>query len=143
MNILCIQYVSVISGGAGGIRTLDRALQPYNGLANRRLQPLGHSSVRADMPDEGASRKRQIHLVTSWGQARPSRQSRTRGARFGGSQIRIHDRGRFEARGLDATPATPSSGKLVRVRLAHQTAAPHGSRDRFDLAPGVVRFVAR
>jgi hypothetical protein len=32
-------------GGAGGIRTLDRALQPYNGLANRRLQPLGHSSI--------------------------------------------------------------------------------------------------
>src|SRR5882724_9293690 len=47
-------------GGAGGIRTLDRALQPYNGLANRRLQPLGHSSVKADMPDVGASRKRQI-----------------------------------------------------------------------------------
>ena len=47
-------------GGAGGIRTLDRALQPYNGLANRRLQPLGHSSVEADMPDAGASRKRQI-----------------------------------------------------------------------------------
>ena len=47
-------------GGAGGIRTLDRALQPYNGLANRRLQPLGHSSVKADMPDAGASRKRQI-----------------------------------------------------------------------------------
>src|SRR5215472_17051237 len=34
-------------GGAGGIRTLDTAFQPYNGLANRRLQPLGHSSVRA------------------------------------------------------------------------------------------------
>ena len=49
-----------IIGGAGGIRTLDRALQPYNGLANRRLQPLGHSSVKADMPDAGASRKRQI-----------------------------------------------------------------------------------
>ena len=47
-------------GGAGGIRTLDRALQPYNGLANRRLQPLGHSSIRADMPDACASRKRQI-----------------------------------------------------------------------------------
>jgi hypothetical protein len=47
-------------GGAGGIRTLDRALQPYNGLANRRLQPLGHSSVKADMPDTGVSRKRQI-----------------------------------------------------------------------------------
>jgi hypothetical protein len=38
------------SGGAGGIRTLDRALQPYNGLANRRLQPLGHSSVRPICP---------------------------------------------------------------------------------------------
>src|SRR6266852_5908842 len=50
-------------GGAGGIRTLDRALRPYNGLANRRLQPLGHSSVRADMPDEGASRKRQIQVT--------------------------------------------------------------------------------
>ena len=54
------QQVNGISGGAGGIRTLDRALQPYNGLANRRLQPLGHSSVGADMPDTGASRKRQI-----------------------------------------------------------------------------------
>src|SRR5579863_953088 len=32
-------------GGDGGIRTLDRALQPYNGLANRRLQPLGHISA--------------------------------------------------------------------------------------------------
>src|SRR5215469_2263907 len=35
------------NGGAGGIRTLDTAFQPYNGLANRRLQPLGHSSVPA------------------------------------------------------------------------------------------------
>src|SRR5271154_6235644 len=36
-------------GGDGGIRTLDRALQPYNGLANRRLQPLGHiSAARRD-----------------------------------------------------------------------------------------------
>ena len=36
------------AGGDGGIRTLDRALQPYNGLANRRLQPLGHVSVHAE-----------------------------------------------------------------------------------------------
>ena len=49
-----------VIGGAGGIRTLDRALQPYNGLANRRLQPLGHISVAPDMPDAMASRKRQI-----------------------------------------------------------------------------------
>ena len=50
-------------GGAGGIRTLDRPLQAYNGLANRRLQPLGHSSLSADMPDAGASRKRQIQFA--------------------------------------------------------------------------------
>jgi hypothetical protein len=31
-------------GGDGGIRTLDTPLQAYNGLANRRLQPLGHVS---------------------------------------------------------------------------------------------------
>ena len=32
-------------GGRGGIRTLDTNINPYNGLANRRLQPLGHSSI--------------------------------------------------------------------------------------------------
>src|SRR5436190_20279225 len=30
--------------GETGIRTLDTGLTPYNGLANRRLQPLGHLS---------------------------------------------------------------------------------------------------
>jgi hypothetical protein len=49
-------------GGDGGIRTLDRALQPYNGLANRRLQPLGHVSGQADMPDGAPSRKRPISV---------------------------------------------------------------------------------
>jgi hypothetical protein len=33
------------SGGERGIRTLDTGVSPYNGLANRRLQPLGHLSV--------------------------------------------------------------------------------------------------
>lgn len=32
------------SSGEGGIRTPDTDLNPYNGLANRRLQPLGHLS---------------------------------------------------------------------------------------------------
>src|SRR5216683_7409936 len=59
LNQLRVVHV-VQSGGDGGIRTLDRALQPYNGLANRRLQPLGHVSRTADMPDAAASRKRQI-----------------------------------------------------------------------------------
>ncbi len=33
--------------GEGGIRTPDTDLNQYNGLANRRLQPLGHLSDRA------------------------------------------------------------------------------------------------
>jgi hypothetical protein len=56
----CWKALKIRIGGDGGIRTLDRALQPYNGLANRRLQPLGHVSGMADMPDAAASRKRQI-----------------------------------------------------------------------------------
>ncbi len=34
-----------ITGGEAGIRTLGRAFRPYNGLANRRLQPPGHLTV--------------------------------------------------------------------------------------------------
>ena len=34
-------------GGEAGIRTLDTAFRPYNGLANRRLQPLGHLTATA------------------------------------------------------------------------------------------------
>jgi hypothetical protein len=33
-----------LCGGEGGIRTPDTGFSPYNGLANRRLQPLGHLS---------------------------------------------------------------------------------------------------
>ena len=57
---LCLRAGHRQIGGDGGIRTLDRALQPYNGLANRRLQPLGHVSGEADMPDAAACRKRPI-----------------------------------------------------------------------------------
>ena len=32
------------SGGEGGIRTPGTSFSSYNGLANRRLQPLGHLS---------------------------------------------------------------------------------------------------
>ena len=62
---MCPGWTQRRDGGAGGIRTLDRALQPYNGLANRRLQPLGHSSIRADMPDEanlGKQRRRSVGI---------------------------------------------------------------------------------
>src|SRR5262249_26892088 len=33
---------SDLTGGEAGIRTLGTGFSPYNGLANRRLQPLGH-----------------------------------------------------------------------------------------------------
>ena len=59
-GLSCIARSAKQAGGDGGIRTLDRALQPYNGLANRRLQPLGHVSGGADMPDAALSRKRQM-----------------------------------------------------------------------------------
>jgi hypothetical protein len=36
----------LIDGGDRGIRTLDKTLQSYAGLANRCLQPLGHVTVR-------------------------------------------------------------------------------------------------
>jgi hypothetical protein len=40
----CFSQSGTDSGGEGGIRTPDRGVSPYNGLANRRLQPLGHLS---------------------------------------------------------------------------------------------------
>jgi hypothetical protein len=47
-----------VAGGERGIRTPGRGVSPYNGLANRRLQPLGHLSgvhwtdyIRSRAPD--------------------------------------------------------------------------------------------
>jgi hypothetical protein len=38
-------YYVYIGYGEGGIRTPGTGFSPYNGLANRRLQPLGHLSA--------------------------------------------------------------------------------------------------
>jgi hypothetical protein len=38
---------SCVFGGEAGIRTLDTGFSPYNGLANRRLQPLGHLTAKS------------------------------------------------------------------------------------------------
>ena len=45
-NQTCIlhKFHHLKPGGERGIRTLDTGVSPYNGLANRRLQPLGHLS---------------------------------------------------------------------------------------------------
>jgi hypothetical protein len=39
-----ISLLLSIYGGEGGIRTPGRSFGPYNGLANRRIQPLCHLS---------------------------------------------------------------------------------------------------
>ena len=36
-------------GGEAGIRTLDTGFGPYNGLANHRLQPLGHLTAAVSL----------------------------------------------------------------------------------------------
>src|ERR1041384_5426437 len=40
------QWLEELTGGEAGIRTLGTGFSPYNGLANRRLQPLGHLTAR-------------------------------------------------------------------------------------------------
>ena len=47
-----------LTGGEAGIRTLGRGFGPYNGLANRRLQPLGHLTMRGFPKDSADSRGR-------------------------------------------------------------------------------------
>ncbi len=42
-----VEGLSIPDSGEAGIRTRDKDLTPYNGLANRRLQPLGHLSKLA------------------------------------------------------------------------------------------------
>src|SRR3989442_14710962 len=46
--------------GEGGIRTPDKVLRPYNGLANRRLQPLGHLSRGVIIPAGGSPSKANV-----------------------------------------------------------------------------------
>jgi hypothetical protein len=48
------------TGGEAGIRTLGRSLSPYNGLANRRLRPLGHLTAarKLSINDIGTYRER-------------------------------------------------------------------------------------
>ena len=41
---ICAKGAALVRNGETGIRTPDTDLTPYNGLANRRLQPLGHLS---------------------------------------------------------------------------------------------------
>jgi integrase len=46
-DVKTINKSGIKTGGEAGIRTLDTAFGPYNGLANRRLQPLGHLTANA------------------------------------------------------------------------------------------------
>jgi hypothetical protein len=46
------------SNGETGIRTPDTGLTPYNGLANRRLQPLGHLSGEENQVTHGSGKRK-------------------------------------------------------------------------------------
>ena len=50
------------NGGEAGIRTLGRGLCPYNGLANRRLQPLGH--LTTPQPPESGSGPARTFIIS-------------------------------------------------------------------------------
>src|SRR5262245_51444941 len=63
-------------GGEAGIRTLGRVLKPYNGLANRRLQPLGHLTV-LNLLAILAIRRRLIGLCSSLCSSSPDLRSYT------------------------------------------------------------------
>ena len=47
-------------GGEGGIRTPGTGFSQYNGLANRRLQPLGHLSAVAI---DGAAQSTSVRII--------------------------------------------------------------------------------
>src|SRR4051812_10661364 len=68
-----------VGSGEIGIRTLDTDLTPYNGLANRRLQPLGHLSGDAKQYQDGLKRQ---GVFNPWGRgwARPLRMAIARPA---------------------------------------------------------------
>jgi hypothetical protein len=61
------------TGGERGIRTLDTGVSPYNGLANRRLQPLGHlSGVGIDNIQNADCGLPKIYYPTQHGHCRAS-----------------------------------------------------------------------
>ena len=65
--------------GEGGIRTLDGGIHPHNALAGRRLQPLGHFSVRKDIVPAGF---RAAQNPSSGSLPRPSDRAMTSGCGF-------------------------------------------------------------
>ena len=79
------------SGGDGGIRTPDKGLGPYNGLANRRLQPLGHVSARGVSivrAPAGVNRRRWRSRDRAAGQGAGARRGRSRRRSAGGRRRR-------------------------------------------------------
>src|SRR5688572_9574996 len=85
--------------GETGIRTPDTGLTPYNGLANRRLQPLGHlSGERRKLRRPGTKGK-----VWAGGKAR-------RSAGFRRYVCPFHDPSAFAPRNASRMFRTTSAG---------------------------------
>src|SRR6266568_8935201 len=60
------------TGGEGGIRTPGRSFSPYNGLANRRIQPLCHLSA-VGPAEKNRPNKTQYSIKSTQGRVRFSR----------------------------------------------------------------------
>ena len=94
------------------------------GLENRRLQPLGPQLHQADMPDAGASRKRQIR---GWGIREP----------FYDSRQRLHSRPGFP------NPCfAPNSGVAASDLSAGANAPPHSACPARGFIAYGIRFPA-
>src|SRR5438045_3121869 len=119
------------TGGEKGIRTLDRAIRPYNGLANRRLQPLGHlsalSKLRGELERSPAERNVFIIKDTAWRPEAPYLHAVRRcGFAFPDFGI-LHPELRDFRATLSTRPQRPSSNREsvpLRQRRSHYANTP-------------------
>src|SRR4029078_3074833 len=93
------------TGGEGGIRTLGRGLKPYNGLANRPVQPLRHLTVGASFDSWPAKRG----IVS---------QASTQLAEGAGFEPAAPSRARSLSRRLPSTTRPPLRAALPAARSA-------------------------
>src|SRR5689334_1504902 len=125
------QITRAKAGGEAGIRTLGTAFRPYNGLANRRLQPLGHLTTRLrrdhDVARATPARKASISAYEIAVRPRcvPADRHSDRNTAAGGDKAMGQDDARPDARALHARARDG-----LRQRLAE--AGPARKADRLD-----------
>src|SRR5262249_45311836 len=113
------------SGGEEGIRTLDTGFGPYNGLANRRLRPLGH--LTADFPVY-VTRSRNTERSARRRETRPGPEIDDRDTTRSCARLPAHVPGRGRTQ-HGSTPTTSRSsrpyGRCPRAAGVPSTSARH------------------